>query len=77
MAQANKNKNVSVKFNEEVLNWKYVNENKIIIYTSKNVQYTTKKLIISAGAFVQKLLPDLKLPVYVERKKVFLIRPEE
>lgn len=63
------NSNIDFAFNEKVIQ---INQNKsnIEIITDKN-NYKTKKLIISAGAWINKLLPELNLPIKIERQVLF------
>ena len=56
-------------FDEKVISIK-PNNNQIEIITDKN-KHQTRKLIVSAGAWLNQLLPDLKLPLTIERQVLY------
>jgi sarcosine oxidase len=64
-----KNSNVTFRFNEIVTGITY-NNNEVEIVSNKE-KYTATKLIVSAGAWLNKLFPDLQLPLTVARQVLF------
>ncbi len=56
-----------------MLEWHEGKDNLIDVVSAKNT-YHTKKLIVCAGAYVTKLIKNI-LPVNVERKVVYFIKP--
>ncbi len=64
-----KNNGVALMFNEAVQSINQKN-NVIEIVTDKDV-YQTKKLIVTAGAWLNDLLPDLHLPLNIKRQVLF------
>ncbi len=63
------NNNATLFFNETVLS---INQEKdhVEIVTDKN-NYATAKLIVSAGAWLSQLMPELNLPLIVERQVLY------
>jgi sarcosine oxidase len=61
--------NADIRFNEAVLGITPKN-GKVEVTTSKG-KYVTEKMIISAGAWTSELLPELQLPLSVERQVLF------
>lgn len=68
LAQAQKN-GAAIHFNETVLNINPKTDH-VELTTSKG-DYQTEKLIITAGAWMSNLLPELNLPLTVERQVLF------
>ena len=64
-----KNSNVTFRFNEIVTGITY-NNNEVEIVSNKE-KYTATKLIVSAGAWLNELFPDLQLPLRVARQVLF------
>ncbi|MBC7473105.1 MAG: N-methyl-L-tryptophan oxidase [Candidatus Sericytochromatia bacterium] len=56
-----KNKGVKINYNEKMISWKSNNSN-ITVTTDKNVYYTDK-LILSTGAWIKEIIPNLKLKI--------------
>ncbi len=63
------NSGAKLNFNETVLNFT-ADKNEVTVKTDKGI-YKTEKLIISSGAWLNKLIPELKLPLYIERQVLF------
>lgn len=61
-------------FNEKVLSI-IPEQTQITIITEKDI-YITEKIILSAGAWLNKLLPQLTLPLNIERRVVHWFKPE-
>jgi len=70
---ANKN-GARLLFGEAVQSIKQKN-NHVEIVTSKNI-FQTEKLIVSVGAWLNDLLPELKLPLNIKRQVLFWFRNE-
>lgn len=64
-----KNDNTDFRFNEVVTNI-IVNNNEVEITTCKE-KYAAEKVIVSAGAWLKDLLPELQLPLKVTRQVLF------
>ncbi|MGI8952410.1 MAG: FAD-dependent oxidoreductase [Chitinophagaceae bacterium] len=64
-----KNGNVDFRFNENVISISG-NADAIKIVTDKN-NYTANKAIASAGAWMKELLPELNLPLQIERTVLY------
>lgn len=58
---------------EVVLSWQKEGEG-VLVVTNKG-KYSTSKLVISAGAWVQTLLPELALPLHCTRQPLFWFEP--
>lgn len=59
-------------YNEIVTN--IISENDVIEIITNKDRYQTKKLIVSAGAWLNELLPELHLPLHVERQVLYWFR---
>jgi sarcosine oxidase len=67
------NKGAVIKMNEPVIEWK--NENGLFkVITSKDIYYA-KKLIITAGAWAGKMIPQLKSKVRITRQVIVWVKP--
>jgi sarcosine oxidase len=62
------------RFNEPVIDWTVDGER--VRVTTESSAYSADKLVLSAGAWNRSLLPDLELPLAVERQAVFWLDPE-
>lgn len=71
LQQAQKN-GASLNYNERVIQI-IPNDNTVEIVTDKN-QYTTSQLIVSAGAWLNELIPDLHLPLSIKRQVLFWMK---
>jgi len=71
LQQAQKN-GASLNYNERVMRI-IPNGNTVEIVTGKN-RYTTSQLIVSAGAWLNELMPDLHLPLSVKRQVLFWMK---
>jgi sarcosine oxidase len=67
--QLAKNSNVTFRYGEVVTRITH-NNNKVEIITDKG-KYTAAKLLVSAGAWLNELLPDLQLPLTITRQVLF------
>jgi sarcosine oxidase len=67
--QLAKNSNVTFRYDEIVTRIRY-NNNEVEIVTNKE-KYTVAKAIVSAGAWLNELFPDLHLPLVVARQVLF------
>ncbi len=61
-------------YEEKVLGWKK-KSNYYLVETNKGT-YLTEKLIFSSGAWIKNLVPDLDLPVKIERQVLFWLEPK-
>ena len=61
-------------FNEAVIHWK-VDGDRVRVTTEAGA-YSADRLVLSAGAWNRRMLPDLELPLVVERQSVFWLDPE-
>ncbi|HEX7845814.1 MAG TPA: N-methyl-L-tryptophan oxidase, partial [Chitinophagaceae bacterium] len=61
--------------NEKTLEWKKENGS-IKVVTDKNV-YTTKKLVVTAGAWMTQLLTDLPVQLNVTRQILIWVKPKD
>jgi sarcosine oxidase len=61
------------RFSEPALDW--IAEGAGVRVTSSSSTYTADKLVITAGAWDGALLPDLVLPLTIERQAVFWLEP--
>jgi sarcosine oxidase len=67
-----------LKFGEKVTKWRATSDG--VEVTTWSGVYTAARLVISAGSWVGDLLPDLALPLKVERQPIFWfdpVQPEE
>lgn len=71
LEQALKN-NASILYNERVIEI-IPNVDSVKIITDKNT-YQTNKLIVSAGAWLNEVMPDLHLPLTVERQVLYWLK---
>jgi sarcosine oxidase len=62
-----------IRFNEPLARWRQ-QKDRILVRTTKG-EYTTDKLVLSAGAWLPQLVPELGLPLKVERQVLFWFRP--
>ena len=63
-----------IHFNEPVRQWN-AQEGQVEVKT-ENETYTAKKVIFSAGPWLTELIPELNLPLQVERQVVFWFGPQ-
>lgn len=68
-AAANK---AAIQVNERVI--RIIPHADVVEITSDKESYTAKKVIVSAGAWLGSLLPELKLPLTIERQVVYWFR---
>lgn len=61
------------RFNEPVVDW--TTHGSSLRVTTASEAYTADRLILTAGPWVNELLPDLVLPLTVERQAVFWLDP--
>lgn len=67
-------KGAAIHFNEPVTN---INPgNNLITVTTATASYQTQKLIVTAGAWLNTLLPELHLPLSIHRQPLFWFRNE-
>ena len=62
------------RFNEAVIDWTVDGDS--VSVTTGSGEYSADTLVLSAGAWNQRLLPDIVLPLVVERQSVFWLDPE-
>ncbi len=62
-----------LRFDEPVIDWHAEGDG--VEVNTANARYRADKLIISAGAWLPKLIPDLCLPIEVERQVLFWFEP--
>jgi sarcosine oxidase len=62
------------RFNEAVIDWTVDGDS--VNVTTGSGEYSADTLVLSAGAWNQRLLPDIVLPLVVERQSVFWLDPE-
>jgi len=62
-------------FDEQVTRWEPAGE-RVRVRTDKG-EYRAAHLVLSAGSWIQKLAPDLDLPVRVERQTLFWFEPRD
>ncbi len=67
---------VSFRWNSPVVRWGSRSDGKIVVSTAAR-EYITQSLILSAGAWLSGLVPDLQLPLHVEQQTVYWFRPRE
>jgi sarcosine oxidase len=61
------------RFNEPVLDW--IPEGKGVRVTTASETYTADRLVLTGGPWNSELLPDLVLPLAIERQVVFWLEP--
>jgi sarcosine oxidase len=62
------------RFNEPVIDWTVEGDG--VRVKTESAEYTADKLVLSAGAWNRSMVPDLELPLAVERQAVFWLDPE-
>ncbi len=62
-----------LQFGDPVLRWQ-ANQDGVSVFTA-NATYTARQLLLSAGGWVSSLVPDLRLPLSVERQVLFWFEP--
>ena len=62
------------RFNEPVIDWSAEGDG--VRVKTEAAEYTADKLVLSAGAWNRSMVPDLELPLAVERQAVFWLDPE-
>ncbi len=62
------------RFNEPLVDW--IIDGDGVRVTTASGAYTADRLLLSAGAWNGELLPDLELPLTIERQAVFWLDPE-
>jgi sarcosine oxidase len=66
-------------FNEPVKSWRLTPgqaDNHVVIYTEKE-SYSADYLILAPGGWLSSLVPELRLPLSIERQVVFWFRPND
>ena len=63
-----------LRFEEPLLNWQPQVSGLTVL--TGNGRFTTKKLVLTAGAWLNELLPDLRLPLSIERQVLFWFEPD-
>lgn len=64
----------TLRFHEPVLKWEATAQG-VRVFTAQQ-SYTAARLLLSAGAWMSSLLPDLKLSLKVERQVLFWFEPK-
>jgi sarcosine oxidase len=64
-----------LQFDEPVVRWR-AEADGVRVLTSKG-EYTAGRLLLTAGAWIRSLLPDLKIPLTIERQILFWFQPRE
>jgi sarcosine oxidase len=62
------------RFNEPVIDW--IADGDGVRVTTASGAYTADRLVLSGGAWNRGLIPDLELPLTIERQAVFWLDPE-
>lgn len=62
-------------FLEPVLKWRVENDERIVVSTEKD-EYEGASIIFTAGGWLGNLLPELELPLSIERQTVFWMNPK-
>lgn len=62
------------RFNEAAVDW--FSEGDGVRVTTASAEYTADRLVLTGGAWIRGLLPDLELPLTIERQAVFWLEPE-
>jgi len=75
MHQQAKKNGARLFYDEKVLGWKR-KSNSFQVETNKGT-YLTQKLILSSGAWIKNLVPDLNLPIKIERQVLFWLEPKK
>ena len=63
----------AVHFNEPLLDWSFSGET--VRVTTASETYTADRLVLAAGPWNSGLVPDLELPLTIERQAVFWLDP--
>jgi sarcosine oxidase len=63
-----------LRYNEQILDWQPLNHG-VLVRTVAGT-YTAKKMLLAVGAWTKSLLPDLALPLSVERQVQFWFAPQ-
>jgi sarcosine oxidase len=63
----------TLRFNEQVTGWE--SDGAGVHISTRNEKYWANRLLITAGAWASDLLPDLNLPLNVERQVLFWFEP--
>lgn len=64
---------VVFRWNSPVLGWKETSEGRVRVRTASH-EYLTRTLVLTAGAWLPSLVPDLALPLEVEQQTVYWFR---
>jgi sarcosine oxidase len=62
-----------LRFDEPVTNWTAEGES-VRVFTSKS-EYDAQRLLLTAGAWINQLIPELSLPLTIERQVLFWFDP--
>ena len=62
-----------LRFNAHILKWEPHNDG-VLVHTASE-SYAARQLLLAAGAWMNSLVPDLKLPLTVERQVLFWFEP--
>ena len=63
----------AVRFNEPLLDWNISSD--LVRVTTASEAYTADRLVLAAGPWNSGLVPDLELPLTIERQAVFWLDP--
>ncbi|HKX61442.1 MAG TPA: N-methyl-L-tryptophan oxidase [Verrucomicrobiae bacterium] len=66
-----------VHFNESVIRWAPAGSGDDLTVQTQAGDYSTRRLIVSAGAWVSQLFPELSLPFQIERQLLFWFNPPD
>ncbi len=69
-----KDAGAAVRFNEPLIDWNLSGEK--VKVTTDSATYTADRLVLAGGAWNSGLLPDLELPLTIERQAVFWFDPD-
>ena len=69
-----RNAGAETRFNEPALDW--VPEGDGVRVTTSSESFSADRLVLTAGAWDSALVPDLVLPLTIERQAVFWLEPE-
>jgi sarcosine oxidase len=67
---------VSFRWNSPVVRWRPRSDGKIVVSTATR-EYVAGSLVLTAGAWLSHLVPELRLPLEVEQQTVYWFRPHE
>jgi sarcosine oxidase len=62
-------------YNEQVVEWK-VDNNEVTVITDQD-SYKAPKLVFSAGSWLPELVPQLNLPLQIERQVLYWFEPDK